>query len=70
MYSLSSEETIADVVWVSKDFESIFGDISKVETITIDTALMKAEREVFLWVNVLLYCFHNKQPVTQRVRLL
>ena len=51
MYSLSSKETTADVVGVFKDFESIFGDISRVETITMDcsAALMKAVREVFLW---------------------
>ena len=36
MYSLSSKETTADVVGVFKDFENVFGHISRLETITMD----------------------------------
>ena len=71
MYSLSSKETTADVVGVFKDFKSTFGDISRLEIITVDCSatLMKAVRKVFPWVNILLCYFHIKQAVMRRVRL-
>ena len=72
MYSLFSKETTADVVGVFKDFESKFGEISRVEIVTMDyfAAWMKAERDVISRVNVPLCHFHFKQIFMRKVRLL